>query len=114
MPHRFGPEYGWFPGVPVVASTPSHEVRRRLALSWGVTPLYARVSDQGADAVVEKAVQAALSAGIAESGDTVVVLCGMMTELEGANTTNMLKVHVAAEALTTAASSCAQRDSRLL
>ncbi|WP_459810349.1 pyruvate kinase [Halopiger thermotolerans] len=89
------------PGVPVVASTPSHEVRRRLALSWGVTPLYARVSDQGAGAVVEKAVQAALSAGVAESGDTVVVLCGMMTELEGANTTNMLKVHVAAEALTT-------------
>ncbi len=66
-----------------------------------MTPLYARVSDQGADAVVEKAVQAALNAGIAESGDTVVVLCGMMTELEGANTTNMLKVHVAAEALTT-------------
>ncbi|MXV60847.1 pyruvate kinase [Natronorubrum sp. JWXQ-INN-674] len=89
------------PGVPVVASTPSHRIRRQLALSWGVTPLYARVSDQGADAVVEKAVQAALDAGVAESGDTVVVLCGMMTELEGANTTNMLKVHVAAEALTT-------------
>ncbi|WP_265110379.1 pyruvate kinase [Halosolutus halophilus] len=89
------------PGVPVVASTPSHSVRRQLALSWGVTPLYANVSDQGAGAVVEKAVQAALDAGVAESGDTVVVLCGMMTELEGANTTNMLKVHVAAEALTT-------------
>ncbi|MFU8869149.1 pyruvate kinase [Natronococcus sp.] len=89
------------PGVPVVASTPNHDVRRRLALSWGVTPLYARVSDQGADAVVEKAVQAALDAGVADSGDTVVVLCGMMTELEGANTTNMMKVHVAADALTT-------------
>ncbi|MDQ2049907.1 pyruvate kinase [Natronolimnohabitans sp. A-GB9] len=89
------------PGMPVVASTQSHEVRRQLALSWGVTPLYARVSDQSADAVVEKAVQAALDAGVADSGDTVVVLCGMMTELEGANTTNMLKVHVAAEALTT-------------
>ncbi|WP_049922830.1 pyruvate kinase [Halopiger djelfimassiliensis] len=89
------------PGVPVVASTPNNEVRRQLALSWGVTPLYAQVSNQGADAVVEKAVQAALEAGVAESGDTVVVLCGMMTELEGANTTNMLKVHVAAEALTT-------------
>ncbi|MFA9503657.1 pyruvate kinase [Natrinema sp. H-ect1] len=89
------------PGVPVVASTPSQAVRRQLALTWGVTPLYASVSDQGADAVVEKAVQAALDAGIAESGDTVVVLCGMMTELEGANTTNMLKVHVAADALTT-------------
>ncbi|MFC6764511.1 PEP-utilizing enzyme, partial [Natrinema soli] len=70
-------------------------------LTWGVTPLYAPVSDQGADAVVEKAVQAALDAGVAESGDTVVVLCGMMTDLEGANTTNMLKVHVAADALTT-------------
>lgn len=89
------------PGVPVVASTPSQSVRRQLALTWGVTPLYAPVSDQGADAVVEKAVQAALDAGIAESGDTVVVLCGMMTDLEGANTTNMLKVHVAADALTT-------------
>ncbi|ADD06164.1 pyruvate kinase [Natrialba magadii ATCC 43099] len=89
------------PGVPVVASTPSHRVRRKLALSWGVTPLYAEISDQGADTVVEKAVQAALEAGIAESGATVVVLCGMMTELEGASTTNMLKVHVAAEALTT-------------
>ncbi|WP_306056646.1 pyruvate kinase [Natronococcus wangiae] len=89
------------PGVPVVASTPSHSVRRQLALSWGVTPLYAQVSDQGAGAVVEKAVQAALDAGVAESGDTVVVLCGMMTELEGANTTNMMKVHVAADALTT-------------
>ncbi|MDJ1431094.1 pyruvate kinase [Halostagnicola sp. A-GB9-2] len=89
------------PGVPVVASTPSHEVRRKLALSWGVTPLYASVSDQGADAVVERAVQAALDAGVADSGDTVVVLCGMMTELEGANTTNMLKVHVAADALAT-------------
>jgi pyruvate kinase len=89
------------PGVPVVASTPSNGVRRQLALSWGVTPLYAQVSDQGAGAVVEKAVQAALNAGVAESGDTVVVLCGMMTELEGANTTNMMKVHVAADALTT-------------
>ncbi|WP_435553119.1 pyruvate kinase [Natrinema sp. CGMCC1.2065] len=89
------------PGVPVVASTPSQAVRRQLALTWGVTPLYANVSGQGAGAVVEKAVQAALNAGVAESGDTVVVLCGMMTELEGANTTNMLKVHVAADALTT-------------
>jgi pyruvate kinase len=31
----------------------------------------------------------------------VVVLSGMMTELEGTNTTNMLKVHVAAEAVAT-------------
>ncbi|HMB49260.1 MAG TPA: pyruvate kinase, partial [Natronoarchaeum rubrum] len=34
------------PGVPVVASTPSQRVRRQLALSWGVSPLYADVSGQ--------------------------------------------------------------------
>ncbi len=89
------------PGVPVVASTPTQGVRRQLALSWGVTPLYAQVSDQSADAVIDRAVQSALDAGVAESGDTVVVLCGMMTDLEGTNTTNMMKVHVAAETLAT-------------
>jgi len=89
------------PAVPVVASTPNDRVRRQLALSWGVNPQYAPLADEGADAVIENAVGAALSAGVAESGDTVVVLSGMMTELEGASTTNMLKVHVAAETLAT-------------
>jgi pyruvate kinase len=89
------------PAVPVVASTPNDRVRRQLALSWGVNAQYAPFSDEGADAVIENAVQAALNAGVAESGDTVVVLSGMMTELEGASTTNMLKVHVAAETLAT-------------
>ena len=69
------------PSVPIVASTPNHRVRRRLALSWGVTPLYTAVSDEGVETVIEGAVQSALDAGVAESGDTVVV-CGMMTELE--------------------------------
>ncbi len=89
------------PTIPVVASTPHDEVRRQLALSWGVTPVYAPIADQNADAVIERAVQSAIDAGVAESGETVVVLCGMMTELEGANTTNMLKVHVAADTIET-------------
>lgn len=89
------------PGVPVVASTPNEDVRRQLALSWGVNAQYAPFTDAGADAVIDNAVSAALDSGVAESGDTVVVLSGMMTELEGAGTTNMLKVHVAAETLAT-------------
>jgi pyruvate kinase len=84
------------PGVPVVATTPNDHVRRQLALSWGVDAEYAEYVE-GVDAIVRDAVDAALEAGVAESGDTVVVLSGMMTELEGTNTTNMLKVHVAAE-----------------
>jgi len=88
------------PAVPVVASTPNDEVRRQLALSWGVNAQYTPLSE-GVDNVIEDAVQAALDAGVAESGDTVVVLSGMMSQLENTSTTNMLKVHVAAETIAT-------------
>jgi pyruvate kinase len=88
------------PGVPVVATTPNDRVRRQLALSWGVNAEYAQYAES-VDSIIDNGVSAALDAGVAESGDTVVVLSGMMTELEGTNTTNMLKVHVAAEAIGT-------------
>jgi pyruvate kinase len=85
------------PGVPVVATTPNDRVRRQLALSWGVHPRYAPIDDaEGANAVIQNAVDTALDAAVAQSGDTVVVLSGMFSDLEGAGTTNMLKVHVAA------------------
>ena len=89
------------PPIPVVASTPRDEVRRRLALSWGTIPVATPYTDGGADAVINNAVQSALEVGAADSGDTVVVLSGMMTELEGVDTTNMLKVHVASETVAT-------------
>jgi pyruvate kinase len=85
------------PTIPVVASTPNDGIRRRLGLSWGVVPKYTPMTPSGAEAVIHEAVQTALDAGVAESGDTVVALAGMMTEIEGVDTTNMLKVHVAAE-----------------
>jgi pyruvate kinase len=90
------------PSVPVLASTPTDRVRRRLALSGGVVPRYVPLSgpDEGTETVIHNAVQAALDAGVAESGDTVVALAGMMTDLDGVDTTNTLKVHVAAEVLT--------------
>jgi pyruvate kinase len=87
------------PSIPVVASTPNDRVRRRLGLSWGVVPRYTPMTSGGAEAVIQEAVQTALEAGVADSGDTVVALAGMMTEMEGVDTTNMLKVHVAAEIL---------------
>jgi len=88
------------PGVPIVATTPNDRIRRQLALSWGVQPHYIEYSN-GIDDVLTDGVQAALDSGAAKSGDTIVVLSGMMTEMEGANTTNMLKVHVAAETIAT-------------
>ncbi|MCH7661018.1 MAG: pyruvate kinase [Euryarchaeota archaeon] len=89
------------PGVPIIASTPTQRVRRQLALSWGVNAEYVPFSDEGTNDVIENAVGAALDSGVAESGDTVIVLSGMMSEIEGAGTTNMLKVHVAAETIET-------------
>jgi pyruvate kinase len=87
------------PDVPVVAATPSEKTRRQLGLSWGIEPRYVPYDDDGADAVIQTAVQSALDAGVAEAGETVVVLAGMMTELDGFDTANTLKVHVAAETL---------------
>ena len=85
------------PPIPIVASTPSDRVRRQLALSWGIIPVSTEYTTQGTDTIIQTAVQAALDTAAADGGDTVVVLSGMMTELEGLNTANMLKVHVAAE-----------------
>ncbi|WP_435144400.1 pyruvate kinase [Halobaculum sp. P14] len=88
------------PAVPVVATTPSDRVRRQLALSWGVQSVYADYA-AGMEQVMDNAVSAALETGAADSGDTLVVLSGMMTELEGTNTTNTLKLHVAADTVAT-------------
>ncbi len=85
------------PNIPILASTPNERVSRQLSLSWGVIPRSATYTDHHADTLIQTAVQAALDAGVANSGDTVVVLSGMMTELEGLDTANMLKVHVASE-----------------
>jgi len=87
------------PRIPIVAATPSERVRRQLALTWGITAQRVR-HHESSDAIIQNAVQSAIDTGIAESGDTVVVLSGMMTELEGTDTANMLKIHVAAERLT--------------
>ena len=87
------------PEVPVVAATPNDRVRRQLALSWGLHATYAGLGEKRALDVVEEAAQVALDAGVAESGDTVVVVSGMMTDIEGTDTANTLKVHVAAETL---------------
>jgi pyruvate kinase len=87
------------PEVPIVAVTPDEQVQSRLALLWGITPRHQPSPEGGAPELIERAATAAIDAGVSESGDTVVVLAGMMTDLEGPNTTNTMKVHLAAEVL---------------
>jgi pyruvate kinase len=87
------------PDIPIVASTPNERVRRQLTLTWGIIPYHATYEEDSTDAVIREAVQTAMDAGSAESGDTVVVLSGMMTDHGGYDTADMLKVHVASERL---------------
>ncbi|SDJ62020.1 pyruvate kinase [Halovenus aranensis] len=87
------------PNIPIIAATPDDEVRGRLALRWGIIPRQVSYDGESADSVIQSAVQAAIDTGAVDGGDTVVVLSGMMTEYDDLDTANMLKVHVAAEAV---------------
>jgi pyruvate kinase len=87
------------PGIPIVAATPDDRVRRQLALTWGIIPEPVSYDGDSTGTVIQSAVQAALETDAAQSGDTVVVLAGMMTEYSDLDTANTLKVHVASERL---------------
>ncbi len=86
------------PNLPIVATTPKDRVKRQLTLSWGIIPRQVNY-ENNTDALIRNAVQSALDVDVAESGDTVVVLSGMMTDHGGYDTADMLKVHVASERL---------------
>ncbi|AEN06733.1 pyruvate kinase [Halolamina sp.] len=87
------------PESPVVAATPSDTVRRRLVLHGGVVPRYVDLSAAGVDAVIHDAISAAIDAGVTDSGETVIALAGMMSDLDGVDATNTLKLHTAAAVL---------------
>ncbi len=86
------------PNLPIVATTPRESVKRQLTLSWGIIPRTVSY-EKNTDTLIRNAVQSALDVDVAESGDTVVVLSGMMTDHGGYDTADMLKVHVASERL---------------
>ena len=74
------------PSMPIVAVTPSDRTARQLTLSWGVDTLVVGEA-ASTDEIVWFAVQAAVRAGFAKSGDVVVVLAGSPTEPEPATDT---------------------------
>jgi len=88
------------PGVPVIAATPSDAVRRQLAVSWGIDARYASYATD-VDGIIETAVESSVAAGVAESGDTILILAGMMSELPETDLANTLKVHVVTETIAT-------------
>ena len=78
------------PGTTVIACLLSEQVRRQMALYWGVEPLmmpYAKSTDE----LVEMAVHTAEKAGFVRQGNLVVVTAGIPVGVTG--TTNMIRIY---------------------
>lgn len=71
-----------------------------------MNPRYQPAPSGGISDLIDQSATAAIETGVIERGDTIVVLAGMMTNLEGANTTNTMKVHIAAEILASGRGVC--------
>ena len=77
------------PGTPIIACLLDQQVRRQMALYWGVVPLlmpYAQNTDQ----LIEFAIQAAEKAELVKQGDLVVITAGVPVGVSG--TTNMIRI----------------------
>lgn len=77
------------PATPIVAFTPLEKTWRRLALLWGVQPF---IIEYGAhtDEMICRGETALLDWGLAELGDTIVIVSGTKVHMRGA--TNMMKI----------------------
>jgi pyruvate kinase len=78
------------PPVPIVAFSPNQEVRRRLALLWGVVP---RVMEpiQDTEAMVRRVEEELLARGLARTGDRIVIVFGAPVGQPGK--INSLRLH---------------------
>ena len=78
------------PDVPIIAFTPAPSVRRRLALSWGVSSRLIRKVET-TDEMVDEIEAALLGDGTVRPGDVLVIISGAPMWVTG--TTNLMKFH---------------------
>jgi pyruvate kinase len=78
------------PDVPIIAFTPTVDVRRRLNLSWGVSSRLIRKVET-TDDMVEEIENALLRDGSVSINDVIVIISGAPMWVTG--TTNLLKLH---------------------
>ncbi len=79
------------PQAPIIAATPSEQVARQLALSWGISPVVVPISDN-IDSMIDVSVNAAQKTGCIKAQDLIVITAGVLTGTPGS--TNLIKVHV--------------------
>ncbi len=84
------------PKTPIIATTISERVRRRMSLIWGV---YSVLTEQlqSTDDVLETSVSKALENDLIKRGDLVVITAGVPVGVVG--TTNLIKVHIVGDVL---------------
>ncbi|RMH35245.1 MAG: pyruvate kinase [Nitrospirae bacterium] len=78
------------PAVPIIALTPFEQVRRRLAMIWGVVP-YILSPIANTDTRIAAGVELAKAAEGIRAGDDLVVLTGVQVQQPGG--TNLMKIH---------------------
>ena len=77
------------PACPIIAVVTGEQVCRKLCLSWGVSPVLGE-EKQTSDEITMQAVEKALSTGIVEKGDTVVIISSNKTvPTSGTDTLNI-------------------------
>ncbi|ODU57980.1 MAG: pyruvate kinase [Clostridium sp. SCN 57-10] len=84
------------PACSIVALCRNEQVRRQLAISWGVTPLLAGDVDS-TDRMFSMAVDVARNEGVVKPGETVVIAAGVPIGRSGC--TNLIKAQVVGERL---------------
>lgn len=75
----------------ILAPTPLEKTYRRLALIWGVVPILSE-SQKNTDAMIDRALKAALNSGVVKRGQNVVITAGVPVGIPG--TTNLIKAEV--------------------
>lgn len=84
------------PNVPIVATTSSEKVARKMALVWGITPMVINNLKDIGD-IFEESKTKALEKSFIEYGDLIVLTAGVPVGISGS--TNMLRVDVVSKIL---------------
>ncbi|MGM9626378.1 MAG: pyruvate kinase [Eubacteriales bacterium] len=86
------------PETPIIGCATTEKVCRHMNLSWGITPLLIDEMES-TDDLFHHAVEKAFACGLVRYGDLVVITAGIPIGIPG--TTNMLKVQIVGDVLTT-------------
>lgn len=84
------------PKAPIIATTISERVRRKLSLVWGVETILVDMASS-ADEIFEMGIEKSKAAGLIKKGDLVVITAGVPIGVTGA--TNLMKVEIVGEIL---------------